>query len=41
MTNPWIAPEIEEQSHIVAKLCGGGGGNGSGSLAPQGGTTLY
>jgi hypothetical protein len=34
MTNPWIAPEIEEQSHIVAKLCGGGGGNGSGSFTP-------
>jgi hypothetical protein len=30
MTHAWIAPEIEEQSQIVAKLCGGGGGNGSG-----------
>jgi hypothetical protein len=31
MTNAWIAPEIEEQAKIVAKLCHGGGGNGSGS----------
>jgi hypothetical protein len=39
MTNAWIAPEIEEQSQIVAKLCGGGGGNGSGgSFKPPGAT---
>ena len=36
MTNAWIAPEIEEQSQIVAKLCQGGGGNGSGSWTPPG-----
>jgi hypothetical protein len=34
MAHAWIAPEIEEQSQIVAKLCGGGGGNGSGSFTP-------
>jgi hypothetical protein len=35
MTNAWIAPKIEEQAKIVAKLCGGGGGNGSGSWIPS------
>lgn len=30
MTNAWIAPEIEEQTKIVAKLCQHGGGTGSG-----------
>jgi hypothetical protein len=34
MTNAWIAPEIVEQTEIVAKLCQGGGGNGSGSWTP-------
>jgi hypothetical protein len=34
MTNAWIAPEIEEQSQIVAKLCGGGSAHGSGSWKP-------
>jgi hypothetical protein len=34
MTNAWSAPAIEEQSQIVAKLCQGGGGNGSGSWKP-------
>jgi hypothetical protein len=31
MTNAWSAPKIEEQSQIVAKLCGGGSGHGSDS----------
>lgn len=30
MSKVWIAPEIEEQATIVAQLCGGGGGSGSG-----------
>ena len=31
MSKVWIAPDIEEQTDIVAQLCQGGGGNGSGS----------
>jgi hypothetical protein len=34
MTNTWSAPEIEEQSPIVAKLTVGGGGDGSGGGIP-------
>jgi hypothetical protein len=30
MSKTWMAPEIEEQSTIVAQLCNGGGGHGSG-----------
>jgi hypothetical protein len=34
MTNAWSAPEIEERSQVVAKLCQGGSGHGSGSWKP-------
>jgi len=30
MSKVWSAPEIEEQTTIVAQLCNGGGGSGSG-----------
>jgi len=31
MSKVWSAPEIEEQTTIVAQLCNGGGGSGSGT----------